>query len=113
VYCKPFFVAFDSELAKLSRHTVDVEDKLRCMLAVVKRMTSVPVLVAVMFSVCSHSAAGVHSSEDTTAISDAVRSFQSALSGTLRSLESLEQTFVSAHGNAQVMLVVCSVNGLL
>ena len=92
---------------------MDMEDKLRCILAMVKRMTSVPVMVAVMFSVCSHSSAGVHSSEDTTAVSDAVRSFQSALSGTLRSLESLEQTFVSVHGNAQVMLAVCSVNGLL
>jgi len=51
--------------------------------------------------------------DSSLSVHDVLRSLQSALTGVVRSLESLEQTLVTAHGNAQVMLVGRSVNGLL
>ena len=51
--------------------------------------------------------------DSSLSVHDVLRSLQSALTGVVRSLESLEQTLVTAHGNAQVTLAGCSVNDLL
>jgi len=43
--------------------------------------------------------------DSSLSVHDVLRSLQSALTGVVQSLESLEQTLVTAHGNAQV---ICS-----